>query len=141
MMLHQLTEGSILHSSSSVQDRWGHTPLQDAIAEKHFAIIDVLHGLKAKLLYKDPAGMLCQVRSRERDESEELCCGSWLHPKARFSLAPLTALFAGGEREQRGRFEDVAAERHRSGYWRLRCTHCTSPGSCRGLPTRGGCAD
>lgn len=46
----------------NVQDRWGHTPLQDAIAEKHFAIIDVLHAQKAKLMYKDPAGMLCQVR-------------------------------------------------------------------------------
>ena len=43
----------------NARDRWGATPLQDAVNANHGHVIELLQRNGAKLAYEDPAGMLC----------------------------------------------------------------------------------
>ncbi len=50
-----------LGADKNLKDRWGCTPLQEAITHKHTLIVGLLCQHKAALDAPDPAGSMCQA--------------------------------------------------------------------------------
>lgn len=64
----------------NVQDRWGHTPLQDAIAKKHLPIVDYLCSHSARLMYEDASSNLCQAASQGNVEDMKMLLKNGVDP-------------------------------------------------------------